>query len=100
MRENSKEKREAESGLVGLKASGVFETIVNDLVQKNLKKLTRNMLLALTWCHCTPADTPASPIAITISTEHQVDHIACASYGSRQGGADTLASNHNVGKRG
>ena len=45
------------------------------------------MLLTLTWCHCTPADTPTSPCISTISTEHQLDNVACAGYVSRQGGA-------------
>ena len=54
------------------------------------------MLLTLTWCHCTPADTPTSPCISTISTEHQLDNVACACYLGRQGGADNLISNHNV----
>ena len=46
------------------------------------------LLLALTWCHCTPADTPTRVSIIkAISTEHQVDEVACASYGGRNGGA-------------
>ena len=54
------------------------------------------MLLALTWGHCTPADTPTSSCITAISNEHELDDVACASYVSRQGGADTLASNNNV----
>ena len=48
------------------------------------------MLFALTWCHRTPADTPTRSCSIAISAEHQVDDVACASYGSRQGGATAL----------
>ena len=58
------------------------------------------LLLTLTWGHCTPADTPTSPCTTAISNEHQVDDIACASYVSRQGGADPLASNKNVARGG
>ena len=36
MREDSKEEREAEPGLVGLKASGVLESIVNHFYQKEI----------------------------------------------------------------
>ena len=56
--------------------------------KKELDKLSRilqNIVLALTWCHCTPADTPTRPCPTAISTEHQVDDVACASYISRQG---------------
>ena len=45
------------------------------------------MLLALTWGHCTPADTPTSTCTIATRTEHQVDDVACASYVGRNGGA-------------
>ena len=84
MREDSKEEREAEPGLLELKASGVLESIVNNwkVYQKHPK-----MLLALTWGHCTPADTPTSTCTIATRTEHQVDDVACASYVSRQGPA-------------
>ena len=58
------------------------------------------MLLTLTWCYCTPSDTPTRPCNAAIGDEHQVDDVACACYGSRQGGADTLASNKNVAMRG
>ena len=44
-----------------------------------------NMLMGLTWCHCTPADTPTRPCIKAISTEQKVDDVACASYVSRQG---------------
>ena len=54
------------------------------------------ILLTFTWCHCNPADTPTSPSTTSISGEHQVDDITSASDGGRQGGADTLASNHNA----
>ena len=43
------------------------------------------MLFALTWYHCTPADTPTRVCTTAISTEQKVDHVACASYISRQG---------------
>ena len=45
------------------------------------------MLLALTWGHCTPADTPTSPSTSVISNEHELDDVACASYVGRNGGA-------------
>ena len=48
------------------------------------------MLLTLTWCHCAPADTPTRPCAPVISTEHQLDNVACACYIGRQGGAAAL----------
>ena len=48
------------------------------------------MLLALTWGHCTPADTPARVCTTAISTEQKVDDVACASYVSRQGVAAAL----------
>ena len=51
------------------------------------------MLLTLTWCHCSPADPPTKSFNIVISSEHQVDDIASAYDGGRQGGADTLATN-------
>ena len=38
------------------------------------------MLLILTWCHCTPADTPTSPCVSTISSEVELDNVACACY--------------------
>ena len=49
-----------------------------------------NMLFALTWCHCTPTDTPTSPSTSEISNEHQVDAAACASNVGRNGGAAAL----------
>ena len=55
-----------------------------------------NMLLTLTWCHCTPADTPTSSCIPAISTEHQLDNVACAGYIGRQGGAHSLVSDQNV----
>ena len=45
------------------------------------------MLLTLTWCRSTPADTPTSPCISGISTEHQLDSVASACYISRQGPA-------------
>ena len=95
MREDSKGERGARPGLgavyglLELKVSGILESMIYS-----------NMLLALTWCHCTPADTPTRPCPTAISTEHQVDDVAFASYGSRQGGADTLASNENIRRGG
>ena len=41
MRKDSKEEREAESGLLGLKASGVLDSIVDDFVEKRNKKFTK-----------------------------------------------------------
>ena len=49
-----------------------------------------NMLLTLTWCHRHPADTPTRPCLTAISTEHQLDNVACAYYVGRQGGAAAL----------
>ena len=50
-----------------------------------------NMLLTLTWCHCAPADTPTRvSTIIVISTEHQLDDVACACYVGRKGGATAL----------
>ena len=49
-----------------------------------------NMLLALTWCHCAPPDTPTRPCGTPISTEHQLDNVACACYVGRKGGAAAL----------
>ena len=55
------------------------------------------MFLTLTWCHRTPADTPTRVSSINaISTEHQLDNVACAGYMGRKRGADTLASDQNV----
>lgn len=54
------------------------------------------MLLALTWCHCTPDDPPTRHCKTRISTEHQLDNVACAGYIGRQGGAKTLVSDQNV----
>ena len=48
------------------------------------------MLLTLTWGHCTPADTPTRPCITAISTEHQLDDVACACYVGRKGGAAAL----------
>ena len=53
------------------------------------------MLLTLTWCDHTPADTPTSPCNSPISGEHQVDNITPACEGSWQGGANILASDNN-----
>ena len=47
-------------------------------------------------CHRPPADTPTGPCNTAISGEHQVDGVASASYGRWQGGANTLASDHNI----
>ena len=58
------------------------------------------MLLALTRCHCAPADTPTSHCNLAICTERQLDNVACAGYIGRQGGADTLVSDQNVALRG
>ena len=49
------------------------------------------MLLTLTWCCRTPADTPTRVSIISaISTEHQLDDVACACYVGRKGGAAAL----------
>ena len=58
------------------------------------------MLFALTWCLSTPPDAPTRECFTAISYEQKVDNVACASYGSRQGGADTLASNKKLGSGG
>ena len=50
-----------------------------------------NMLLTLTWCHRTPADTPTRvSTIIAISLEHQLDDVACACYVGRKGVATAL----------
>ena len=48
------------------------------------------MLLTLTWCYRTPADTPTRPCSIGTSNEHQLDNVACACYVGWQGGAAAL----------
>ena len=48
------------------------------------------MFLTLTWCHRTPADTPTRPCIIVISTEHQLDDVACACYVGWKGVAAAL----------
>ena len=57
-----------------------------------------------TWCHCTPADTPTSRCRQTaqmaVRDEHKVDEVAPASDCRWQGGANTLASDHNIAKSG
>ena len=49
-------------------------------------------MLTLTWCHRYPAYTPTSIIQCinAISTEHQLDDVACACYVGRQSGAAAL----------
>ena len=47
-------------------------------------------MLTLTWCHRHPAYTPTRPCSTTISTEQQLDNVACAGYIGRQGGAAAL----------
>ena len=49
-----------------------------------------NILLALTWCHRTPANTPTRPCGAAISTEHQINDVAFACYVGREGGAAAL----------
>ena len=46
--------------------------------------------MTLTWCHRAPAETPTRPCVITISLEQEVDNVASACYGGRQGGAAVL----------
>ena len=55
--------------------------------QRRTYTTQKHMLLTLTWCRSTPADTPTSPCISGISTEHQLDSVASACYGSRQGRA-------------
>ena len=47
-------------------------------------------MFTLTRCHRTPADTPTRPCLTVISTEHQLDDVACACYLGRKGGAAAL----------
>ena len=54
------------------------------------------LLLTLTWCHCSPAETKSRLCTSAISAEHDLDHVASACDGGWQGGADTLSSNINV----
>ena len=49
-----------------------------------------NILLTLTWCHRTPADTPTRPCITSIGNEHQFDDVACACYVGRKGVATAL----------
>ena len=49
-----------------------------------------NVLLTLTWCYCTPADTPARPCNAAIGDEHQLDDVACAGYVCWQRGSTAL----------
>ena len=67
------------------------EQIIGQMIQGD-----PNILLTLTWCHRTPADTPTRPCITSISLEHQLDDVACACYVGRKGVADTLASNKNA----
>ena len=47
-------------------------------------------MLTLTWCHCSPAETKARLCKITISAEHDLDHVGSACDGGWQGGAAAL----------
>ena len=49
-----------------------------------------HILLTLTWCHRTPADTPTRLCITIISLEHQLDDVACACYAGRHGCAAAL----------
>ena len=50
-----------------------------------------NILLALTWCHRSPADTPTRFLTSMVSCKQYVDEIALAADLARQGGATGLA---------
>ena len=47
-------------------------------------------MLTLTWCHCSPVETPARLCTIAISGEHYLDGVAYACDGGGQGGATAL----------
>ena len=47
-------------------------------------------MLTLTCCYCSPAYIPTSACITVISAEHDLDHIAYACDGGRQGGAAAL----------
>ena len=49
------------------------------------------ILLALTWSHRTPADTPTSPCILAIGNEQEVDSVALR-YKGWQGGASIPAA--------
>ena len=53
------------------------------------------MLLALTWCHRTPAYTPTAICVEVIGAEFDVDYAAPTDYLGRQRGRYTLASCYN-----
>ena len=56
-------------------------------IKKKVYEKYSKKLLTLTWCHCNPADAPTRSCITAISSEHQVDDIASAYDGGRQGGA-------------
>ena len=67
--------------------SKVLSVVLADL---KINQKYPNMLLTLTWCHRTPADTPTRICTTGRSAEHQLDDVACACYVGRQGGAAAL----------
>ena len=55
--------------------------------------------MVVNTCHRPPADTPTGLCIFAICGEHQVDSVASASYGRRQGGTNTLASDRNTASK-
>ena len=47
-------------------------------------------MLTLTWCHCSPTETKARLCILTISAEHDLDHVGSACDGGWQGEAAAL----------
>ena len=47
-------------------------------------------MLTLTWRHCSPAETPASPCITVIGAEYELDGVGYACDGVWQGGAAGL----------
>ena len=90
------------NGLGWLRISVFLRVLPKIMFNRNQKVYQKysTTLLTLTWCHGTPADTPTRSCIHATSSEHQIDRVAPACYGGRQGGAHTLASNQNVAIRG
>ena len=66
------------------------QSIVNHYDEEQMIKEYPNMLLTLTWCHRTPADTPTRHCIPVICTEHKLNDVACACYVGGKGVATAL----------
>ena len=67
-------------------SSNIFTLALSDCHKRDILPF-QSLLCLRTWCHRAPAETPTSLCGNAIRVEHQVDHVACACYGGRQGGA-------------